>query len=219
MGPAARHDPKGPVSWTAKVWCLSGVFALATLGCGTPAATPADYVSQIASDRTAKDRSFREASDSPIPPSRRDEMLPIPYFHIDPEYRVPAVLRIAPPPRPVGEIPTSTGSRRSMEQLGTLEFTLKGRLMKLAALSEVGAAQKDRLFVPFTDLTTGTETYPGGRYIDLDATATGIYDLDFNRAYHPYCYYDTRFDCPYPPPQNRLDVPIRAGERLPSPRR
>lgn len=219
MGPATRSSPKGLVSQGGVIPVLSAVLALAALGCGTPAATPADYASQIASERAAKDRSFREASDSPVPSSRRDQMLPIPYFQIDPEYRVPAVLRVAPPPRPVSEIPTSSGSRQAMELLGTLEFTLKGRPMKLAALSEVGAAQKDRLFVPFTDLTTGTETYPGGRYIDLDATATGIYDLDFNRAYHPYCYYDARFDCPYPPPQNRLDVPIRAGERLPAPRR
>ena len=42
-----------------------------------------------------------------------------------------------------------------------------------------------RLFVPFGDLTNGTETYPGGRYLELERTATGIYDLDFNRAYHP----------------------------------
>jgi len=72
-----------------------------------------------------------------------------------------------------------------------------------------------RLFVPFGDLTNGNETYPGGRYLDLDRTATGIYDLDFNRAYHPFCVYNSSYDCPYPPRENRLAVPIRAGERLP----
>ncbi len=73
--------------------------------------------------------------------------------------------------------------------------------------------------MPFTDLTTGTETYAAGRYLDLERTATGIYEIDFNRAYHPFCYYDARFDCPYPPPENRLQTPIRAGERLPGSRR
>ena len=72
------------------------------------------------------------------------------------------------------------------------------------------------LFVPFRDLTCGTETYLAGRYIDLDRTATGLYNLDFNTAYHPYCYYNTKFDCPYPPSENRLPLPVRAGERMPA---
>ena len=66
----------------------------------------------------------------------------------------------------------------------------------------------------FSDLTSGTETYPAGRYIDLSANATGIYELDFNRAYIPYCYYNATYECPLPPPENRLKIPIRAGERL-----
>jgi hypothetical protein len=77
----------------------------------------------------------------------------------------------------------------------------------------VGAPDFNRLFVPFTDLTSGSETYPGGRYIDLDLTKSGIYVLDFNRAYNPYCYYNKTYDCPIPPRENRLQVPIRAGEK------
>ena len=44
--------------------------------------------------------------------------------------------------------------------------------------------------MPFGDLTNGTETYQGGRYLDLDRTASGVYDLDFNRAYHPFCVFN-----------------------------
>ena len=62
--------------------------------------------------------------------------------------------------------------------------------------------------------TSGTETYAAGRYLDLDRTVTGLYDLDFNRAYHPYCYYNPQYDCPYPPRENRLAIPIKAGERI-----
>jgi uncharacterized protein (DUF1684 family) len=72
----------------------------------------------------------------------------------------------------------------------------------------------DQLFVPFVDLTSGTETYPAGRYLDLDRTRTGIYLIDFNRAYNPYCYYNPTYDCPYPPRENRLKVPVRAGEKM-----
>ena len=51
--------------------------------------------------------------------------------------------------------------------------------------------------------------------ISFDRTPTGLYNIDFNRAYHPYCYYNSKFDCPYPPGENRLSIPVRAGERLP----
>ena len=71
-----------------------------------------------------------------------------------------------------------------------------------------------RLFVPFSDLTSGTETYAAGRYLDLDPTNTGLYEIDFNRAYNPYCAYNESYDCPYPPSSNRLKIPIRAGERM-----
>ena len=66
----------------------------------------------------------------------------------------------------------------------------------------------------FNDMTSGTETYPGGRYLDLDRNPQGIYELDFNRAYNPYCYYNASYECPIPPQENRLKVPIRAGERM-----
>jgi len=68
--------------------------------------------------------------------------------------------------------------------------------------------------VPFTDATTGADTYPGGRYLDLDRTATSLYDLDFNRAYNPYCYFNATYECPYPPAESRLKVPVAAGEKV-----
>ena len=75
-----------------------------------------------------------------------------------------------------------------------------------------------RLFVPFGDLTNGTETYPGGRYLDLDRTATGIYDLDFNRAYPPVLRTSTpSTTARIPPRENRLSIPIKAGEKLVAP--
>ena len=92
---------------------------------------------------------------------------------------------------------------------------LRGQPLTLSAFVEAGSQDMSRLFVPFRDLTSGTETYQAGRYLDLDRTPTGLYNVDFNRAYHPYCYYNSTFDCPYPPAENRLPIPIRAGERLP----
>ena len=74
----------------------------------------------------------------------------------------------------------------------------------------------EKLFVPFGDLTNGSGTYRGGRYMNLRRTATGLYDLDFNQAFHPYCVYNPAWICPVPPRENRLQVAIPAGERLAS---
>ena len=109
---------------------------------------------------------------------------------------MPAVLRVATDGATM-EMPTSTGQRRQMQRVGRLEFSLKGQSLTLGAFVEAGSQSFDRLFVPFTDLTSGTETYPAGRYLDLDRTRTGIYIIDFNRAYNPYCYYNPTYDCPY----------------------
>lgn len=187
-----------------------GVVALAC-AC-SPTTAPAPYGERIARHRTDKDEFFAKAPDSPIPPDKRAEFLPLAYFPIDEQYLVPAVL--APSERvPAMEMPTSTGQRRQMRRAGTLKFSLKGQPLQLTAFVEADARDMSRLFLPFGDLTNGTETYPAGRYLDLTRTPTGIYEIDFNLAYHPYCFYNPTYDCPYPPPENRLKVPVRAGER------
>jgi uncharacterized protein len=170
------------------------------------------YVEKIASERADKERMFQESSDSPIPPEKRQEFLPLSYFSIDPAYSTPAVLKLSDD-RPVFDMPTSTGKMRKMERVGVLEFTLGGEARTLGAFVEAGT-RATRLFVPFSDQTTGTETYSAGRYLDLDPTSTGLYEIDFNKAYNPYCAYNESYDCPFPPPSNRLKVPIRAGERM-----
>ena len=101
-----------------------------------------------------------------------------------------------------------------MRKVGALGFSVGGTSYTLTAFVDAEAPDMRRLFVPFGDLTNGAETYKGGRYLDLDRTPTGLYDLDFNRAYHPYCVYDAAYICPVPPRENRMTVAIKAGERL-----
>jgi len=158
---------------------------------------------------------LREATESPVPADRRATFPPLNYYSIDESYVVPAALK--PPTRDAGQVivmSTSTGQQRQMRRAGTLEFSVHGVPLKLSAFSDIESPVASRLFVPFGDLTNGKETYPGGRYLDLDPTPTGLYEIDFNRAYSPYCAYNPQYDCPYPPPENRLKVEMRAGERL-----
>lgn len=191
-------------------WVVPIGFVLTWAAACTPRERP--YPDQIAAWRADKDQFMRSAQ-SPVPPERRDGFAPLAYFPVDPEYRVPASLELMPG-NDVMEMPTSTGQRRQMRRIGRLQFTLKGRPETLTAFVDATENDMRRLFVPFGDLTNGLETYQGGRYLDLDRTATGIYDLDFNRAYHPFCLYNPTYDCPVPPPENRLKIPVRAGEKL-----
>jgi uncharacterized protein (DUF1684 family) len=179
---------------------------------------PASYPDQIAAWHAEKDRFMRGSSESPVPADKRATFPPLPYFATDASYRVPASLQPAPP-GPVVEMPTSTGQRRRMRRVGTLAFTLKGQALSLGAFVEADQQDMNRLFVPFGDLTNGVETYQGGRYLELDRTPTGLYDLDFNRAFHPFCLFNSSYDCPYPPAESRLKVAIRAGEKLAAPHR
>jgi len=194
---------------------LALVALCAAAGCtsGPPAPDESSYVQQIEQARAAKDREWRASTD-PIPADRRDIFLPLRYYPPDPNYAVPASLRISDS-RPVIEMPTSTGTLRRMELVGTLEFTLQGQKLSLGALVPAGTRRIEELFVPFADQTTGKETYSAGRYLDIEPTVTGLYTIDFNRAYNPTCAYNESYECPYPPPSNRLKVAIRAGEKAP----
>jgi hypothetical protein len=193
---------------------LAGVALTAcNAGAPPPPETEGDYVAELQVYRAARDEAFRKQPDEPVPPDKMKEFLPLKYFPADPDYVVPASLKPVEE-RTVVDMPTSMGKVRKQHRVGTLEFTLKGQPLTLGAYVEAGA-DINRLFVPFSDMTTGTETYYAGRYMELDRTPTGLYTVDFNKAFNPFCYYNTNFDCPIPPRESRLPLPIRAGERLP----
>ena len=193
-----------------------GLLVLGSAIC-TGACTPnteeaRPYAERIA-ERRAQVEQLMNSGDSPVLPATRAQFLPLSYFPVDESYVASAEL--APSQRaPAFEMPTSTGQRRQMRRAGTLKFALKGQPLELTAFVEAEAVDMRRLFVPFADRTNGTETYAAGRYLDLDRTPTGLYEVDFNKAYHPYCFFNPTYDCPYPPSENRLPLPVRAGERI-----
>ena len=195
---------------------IVAVTAVVFAACSSGPSAPDDstYVNELASARTFKDQHFRESPESPLPKDKRDALLPLRYFPVDQNYAVPASLKLRDE-RPVFEMPTSTGALRKMQLVGTLEFTLQGEQRSLGAFVPEGTGRITSLFVPFADQTTGTDTYVAGRYLDIEPTTTGYYTIDFNRAYNPYCAYNAEYECPFPPPSNRLPVAVRAGEKAP----
>jgi len=198
---------------TTLIGLVTGIALTACNAGNPPPDGEGDYVSRIQAERASKDDAFRKQPDEPVPAAKVKDFIPLKYFPPDPEYVVPASLNPAKE-RVVVDMLTSQGKARKHQRVGVLEFTLKGQPLTLGAFVEAGAGL-NRLFVPFGDMTNGAETYPAGRYLELDRTSSGVYTIDFNKAYNPYCYYNPSYDCPYPPRESRLTVPIRAGERLP----
>ena len=188
------------------------ILCLAASACATP---PQPYDEQISSFRAEKDAAFRTGDDSPIPEPQRAAFEGLQYFDIDPAYRVPAALVESEMSAQVIEMDTTDGRRERMRVIGRLEFTLAGERRTLTAFLPETAVNRERLFVPFRDATNRTETYGGGRYLDLPRSPTGLYDLDFNRAYNPFCVYDPEYVCPLPPRENTLPLAIPAGEKMP----
>jgi uncharacterized protein len=196
-----------------KAGLLSILLLSTVVGACTLRPAEEDYPAKIAAIRAAKDESFRKDPDSPVPADKKATLIPLAYFPIDESYAVPATLEPSSDRSQI-QVPTSIGKLRNLERVGALKFTVKGQPLRLTAFRDLESQDANRLFVPFSDVTSGTETYPAGRYMELDPTPTGIYVVDFNIAYHPYCYYSPEYDCPFPPKENRLNMPIRAGEKM-----
>jgi uncharacterized protein len=177
---------------------------------------PHDYRSAIEGYRAEKDAFFKSAPGSPIPHDERDAFRGLPYYPVDEDLVFDG---LTPTPYAGDEpatfqIPTSDGKLRPARRAGVFTFELAGEPRRLTAYELEGAHSDGRLFLPFLDATSGSETYGAGRYLDLEPDEDGTYAIDFNLAYHPSCVYAPQFSCPLTPAENRLPIRIEAGERL-----
>ncbi|OFW20427.1 MAG: hypothetical protein A3H97_21125 [Acidobacteria bacterium RIFCSPLOWO2_02_FULL_65_29] len=191
---------------------LAALLILASSACRVEPPGEEDYVQRITIARAEKDAALQKQSE-PVPADKKAELLPLEYYPIDPSYNVPAILK-PPSDTETLQMGYSDGAIRDVRRLGTLEFTVKGQPFKLTAYREVASPDVNHVFVPFADLTSGVDTYAAGRYIDLRRTATGYYELDFNVAYTPSCYFSPLYSCPVTPKENRLPIEIQAGEKI-----
>lgn len=160
--------------------------------------------------RAGKDAMFR-SDDSPLPAEDRAAFSGLTYFPYDSTRTYLVSLEPILEPDTL-RMSTTTGGLRAYVRFGRLTFRdQQGRPHHLTAYRPADGA--DYLFVPFYDATNRTDTYGGGRYLELPADPQGRYVLDFNYAYSPFCVFDATYSCPVPPSENRLEAPIRAGER------
>jgi len=133
------------------------------------------------------------------------------YFPPDPKYRVRATLHRAPVPEEA-YLRTNRDGQAVMRYLGDLTFRLDGKTLTLGVY-HAGEGVGTSVFVPFRDRTSGEDSYGPGRYVTLELNEADEYEVDFNRAFNPYCAYTDDYECGFPPAENDLPVPIRAGEK------
>ena len=193
---------------------LSALLALALVGCAAdppPALDRAALRANWEAWTAGRDSLFRSPQ-TPLLPSDTAGFAGLPYFPYDSAFAVPAALAPALD-RDTVFFPTTSGELQRYVSAGDLVFEAGGVQRRLEAFEPV--LSPGRLFVPFRDATSGRETYGGGRYLDVEPQPSGRYALDLNRAYHPYCVYNVSYSCPLPPAENRLELAVTAGERLP----
>jgi hypothetical protein len=169
--------------------------------------------SEILDYRKRKDDMFKTSADSPLPPEIKMVFQGLEYYPIDWLYRFEGPVTRYPDPPKFTMISTD-GEKRQAIKFGYIRLEINGKEYPLQVYRLLDSEEKDMLFVPFVDANTGKETYEAGRYLDLEERPNGLYVVDFNRAYNPSCAYGGNYSCPVTPQENRIPVPILAGEKI-----
>jgi len=160
--------------------------------------------------RIEKDSFFADHPQSPLTHEQKQGFQGLEYFPEAPELRFELAVEVLPE-RSVVEMQTSTGDVQTYIRYGKIRFSVDGREAELTIY-----ANENGFFLPFVDNLAGVETYPAGRYLEPEVLPDGKFLVDFNLAYNPYCAYNDLWSCPLTPFENRLKVPIRAGEKIPN---
>ncbi len=157
---------------------------------------------------------FADATKSPLTEEDRKEFKELDFFDIDKNFIVEAQF-IKSKNEKSFEMKTSTERTPLYIKYGEISFSINGKSLKLNVYQNLELVKRkgfsNHLFLPFSDLTSGNETYIGGRYIDLEIPEEDKIILDFNQAYNPYCAYNPKYSCPKVPLENDLPIQIYAG--------
>jgi hypothetical protein len=165
-------------------------------------------MSELTAFRAEKDDFFARHPQSPLTSEQKRAFQGLNYFPEDPHLQLEVKVDEFPVKEHI-DMQTSTGDIQTYERFGRFRFTVDGQEVELTIYrGEHG------FFLPFVDSLAGMETYPAGRYLEPEPLPGGRFMVDFNMAYNPYCAYNEMWSCPITPAENRLKVPIRAGEKL-----
>ena len=158
--------------------------------------------------RAEKDDFFASHPQSPLTKKQKSTFQGLHYFDENPALRLDVDVELIPG-RDVIQVQTSTGDIREYIRHGRFSFNVDGQDVQLTIYEN-----EHGFFLSFVDSLAGTETYPAGRYLEPEALSPTRFHVDFNLAYNPYCAYNDVWSCPLTPFENRLKVPVRAGEKV-----
>jgi uncharacterized protein len=176
-----------------------------------------DHYEKVTKWRKQKDIDYLDKEKTMLTEDLMKNFSGLKYYDIDYAYRINGSLKRFNDGRTF-KINTTGGQVYEYLIFGQVTFEINGQTLTLDIYQGKRTAESGRkkgaLFIPFRDLTSGDETYGGGRYLVLDIPDNEILVLDFNMAYNPYCVYNPDHSCPIPPKENNLKVNIKAGELL-----
>lgn len=159
--------------------------------------------------RREKDQFFRTSPHSPLLPTQKKVFAGLNYFPPNEALALEIQAEEFPQKDSI-QMQTSTGDLRTYQRWGKLIFGINNEPVELTLYY---SPEHGHFFLPFMDVTSGSETYGAGRYLDPEPLGDGVFRVDFNLAYSPYCAYNENYSCPIPPAENRLKVRIEAGEK------
>jgi len=159
-------------------------------------------------------KSYADSLKSPLMKDDLKQFKGLDFYPIDEKYVVEAIF-IRTKKEKSFKMKTTTSRTPIYKKYGELHFSIDGKELKLNVYQNVDLKKKpgyeDYLFLPFSDLTCGKDSYIGGRYIDMRIPKSEKVTVDFNQAYNPYCAYNYEYSCPIVPLENDLDIEINAG--------
>ncbi|MCK6540161.1 MAG: DUF1684 domain-containing protein [Anaerolineales bacterium] len=158
--------------------------------------------------RAEKDEFFRSHPQSPLTPEQRRNFRGLEYFPENDALRLEVKVEPLNDPQPM-QMQTTTGNVQFYFRHGRFKFSADGQDAELTIYRN-----ENGYFLPFVDSLAGAETYPAGRYLEPEELPGNRFLVDFNVAYNPYCAYNEMWSCPITPAENRLKIPIRAGEKI-----
>jgi uncharacterized protein (DUF1684 family) len=165
-------------------------------------------MSSLQDFRKMKDDFFAQDGQSPLTPGQKKAFKGLKYFPPNPALSLEVTVDEFPVKQRI-EMQTTTGDIQEYERYGRFSFMVDSQPAELTIYHS-----DDGYFLPFVDSLASKETYPAGRYLEPEAFGNNRFRVDFNLAYNPYCAYNEYWSCPLTPFENRLKVPIRAGEKL-----
>ena len=165
-------------------------------------------MNELTQFRAQKDDFFEIDPHSPLMIEQRNSFEGLKYFPENPAFRLELEMEEFEN-KEAFQIQTSTGDVQVYHRYGKIRFEVNGEPAELTVYEN-----EHGLFLPFVDSLAGKETYGAGRYLGPQFQSNGKLLVDFNLAYNPYCAYNEAYSCPLTPWENRLIVPIHAGEKI-----